>query len=233
MPSTLIGLIVVLDVHPAQVVDCRLLALTFGTVGESKSPLTSRFAPSATLNVGASFTAVTLKVIVFGEASRFCPPLAVPPLSLTWNVKDASPAPLAFGSGVHVKLARSPEAITWPAVTSMPDNRMTPAVGSVVIVTFCNVLAGVSFGSVKPKSLAAKVNAVSSLVVTVRFVPAGASFTAVTPSVMVLGVWSVFCPPLASVPLSVTWKVKVETAAPLALAGGVHVRLAMFAAVIT
>jgi hypothetical protein len=39
--------------------------------------------------VGASFTAVTATVIRLAEASRSAPPLAVPPLSCTWKVKEA------------------------------------------------------------------------------------------------------------------------------------------------
>ena len=46
-----------------------------------------------------------------------------------------------------------------------------------MITTDCSALAGVSFGSVKPKLAAVNVSCVSSLVVTVVFVPAGASFT--------------------------------------------------------
>ena len=38
---------------------------------------------------GASFTAVTSTVIVFGLWSVSTPPAAVPPLSCTWKVKDA------------------------------------------------------------------------------------------------------------------------------------------------
>ena len=44
---------------------------------------------AALLRTGASFTAVTLTVIVFGLGSRSTPPLAVPPLSCTWKVKLA------------------------------------------------------------------------------------------------------------------------------------------------
>ena len=55
------------------------------------------FAPS-----GALLTPVTLIVIVFGEGSTLSPPFAVPPLSLTWNVKLAYPFPEAFAAGVYV-----------------------------------------------------------------------------------------------------------------------------------
>ena len=74
----------------------------------------------------------------------------------------------------------------WPAVTATPDSVRLPAPGSVVIVTALSALAGLSFGSVKPKSAAVKVYCVSSSVVTVLLVPAGASLTAVTLTVIVL-----------------------------------------------
>jgi hypothetical protein len=40
-----------------------------------------------------------LIVIVFAAGSRSWPPLAVPPLSWTWNVKAASGEPLALAGG--------------------------------------------------------------------------------------------------------------------------------------
>jgi hypothetical protein len=46
--------------------------------------VTVLFAPA-----GASFTDVTLTVIVFAEASRSTPLFVVPPSSWTWNVKLA------------------------------------------------------------------------------------------------------------------------------------------------
>ena len=52
---------------------------------------------------------------------------------------------------------------------------------------FKNAFAGVSLGSLKPKSAAAKVYAVSSFVVTVLSAPAGASFTERTFTVIVFG----------------------------------------------
>ena len=51
------------------------------------------------------------------------------------------------------------------------------------MITACKVLAGLSFGSVKPNSAAVKVWPVSSKVVMVLLVPAGASFTLVSLSV--------------------------------------------------
>ena len=50
----------------------------------SSSVVTVLFAPA-----GASFTEVTLTVIVFADGSRSTPPFAVPPSSCTWNVKLA------------------------------------------------------------------------------------------------------------------------------------------------
>src|SRR5262249_53464192 len=52
---------------------------------------------------GASFTDVTLIVTVFGIGSRSAPPLAVPPLSCTWNVncgRTELPS-FAFVAGVN------------------------------------------------------------------------------------------------------------------------------------
>ena len=55
-----------------------------------------------------------------------------------------------------------------------------------MIFTAASAFAGVSFGSVKPNSAAAKVRAVSSLVVTVLSAPAGSSLTELTFTVIVL-----------------------------------------------
>ena len=96
----------------------------------------------------------------------------------------------------------------WPAVTATPDSARVPAPGMVLILTAVSALAGLSLGSVKPKSALANVYAVSSSVVTVLLVPAGASLTAVTFTVIVLGVGSRSTPPLAVPPSSCTWKVK-------------------------
>ena len=38
---------------------------------------------------GASLSSVTSMVMVFAVGSRLTPPFVVPPLSRTWNVKDA------------------------------------------------------------------------------------------------------------------------------------------------
>ena len=57
---------------------------------------------------------------------------------------------------------------------------MLPNAGSVVMITDCSVFAGLSNGSVKPKSAAVKVRAVSSTAVSVASVPPGASLTDMT-----------------------------------------------------
>ena len=80
-------------------------------------------------------TLVTLKVIVFGLGSLSTPPLAVPPLSRTVNVKLASPAPLLLAAGVQVKFVRLAAVITWPAVTLTPDSFRVPLAGRELIVT--------------------------------------------------------------------------------------------------
>ena len=65
-----------------------------------------------------------------------------------------------------------------PAVTFVPLSCTFPAPGNVVIFTANNVFAGLSLGSVNPKFAAVNVYCVSSFVVTVLFVPAGALFAA-------------------------------------------------------
>ena len=97
-----------------------------------------------------------------------------------------------------------------------PLNSIAPAVGKLVITTDCSVLAGLSSGSVKPKSAAVKTRAVSSVAVSVAFVPAGASLTAVT--VMVLVSVSLKAPPLPVLPASLVTMVSVT--APLAFSAG-------------
>ncbi len=109
---------------------------------------------------GALFTPVTLIVIVFGEGSTLAPPLAVPPLSLTWNVKLAYPFPDAFAAGVYVT---SFPLIDRAAVTlssasmATPFRRMTPSTGRVTNRTVFRLFAGLSFGSLNPKSDTSKV----------------------------------------------------------------------------
>ena len=146
--------------------------------------------------------------MVFGLWSVSCPPLATPPLSCTWKVKLAKPAPLALAAGVYTKLAMLAKLMLWPAVTGTPLRVKLPLAGKVVMLTAWKLLAGLSFGSVKPKSAALKLRAVSSKVVSVALVPAGASLTAVTLKVMVFGVVS-YVPKL-----SCTLNVKLARGAP-------------------
>ena len=90
------------------------------------------------------------------------------------------PAPLALAAGVYTKLPMLAKLMLWPAVTATPLKVRLPLPGKVVMVTAAKLLAGLSFGSLKPKSAAVKARPVSSSVVRVALVPAGASLTAVT-----------------------------------------------------
>src|SRR5438046_2307657 len=191
------------------------------------------FAPA-----GASFTPVTLIVIVLGDWSRSTPPLPVPPSSCTWNVKLASADPVALAAGVNASwpALMSATVTNWPAVTAMPLLVSVPdaRVGIVVISAVASVLAGLSFGSVKPNSSAVKVWAVSSLVVIVLSVPAGASFTLEIGRASWREGWSVSAPPLATPRLSLTWNVKLASGDPLAFAAGVNTsRPALMSATVT
>jgi hypothetical protein len=87
--------------------------------------------------------------------------------------------------------------------------------------------------SVKPKSLAFRVNGLSSRMPIVLSVPDGASFTAVTSKRSVFGLASVSTPPFAVPPVSRTRNVKLAWLLPLAFAAGVNTNLfaAMSAAV--
>ena len=111
-----------------------------------------------------------------------------PPSSCTWKVKLAYPVPLALATGVNTSLPPTMSAALTksPALTSTPLSVRLPAPDSVAIFTAVSALAGVSAASLKPKSVAANVYTVSSSVLTVLLVPAGASLTAVTSIVMVL-----------------------------------------------
>ena len=95
----------------------------------------------------------------------------------------------------------------WPVTSATPLSVRVPAAGRLEILTLSSAFAGLPSASVKPKSAAEKVYAVSSSVVTVLFVPAGASFTAVTSTVIARGVASRLMPPFAVPPLSRTWNV--------------------------
>ena len=50
----------------------------------------------------------TLTVIVFGVGSRLLPPLAVFPLSCTWNVNVVYVAPFAFAAAKNVSAGMLP-----------------------------------------------------------------------------------------------------------------------------
>ena len=112
--------------------------------------------------------------------------------------------PLAFATGINTSLPAlmSATVTVWPAPTAAPLFVRLPAPGSVAIRTAIRLWAGLSLPSLKPKSAALKVYAVSSFVVTVLSVPAGASFTAVTFTVSVLAEASRSMPPLAVPPAS-------------------------------
>jgi hypothetical protein len=66
---------------------------------------------------------------------------------------------LAFAAGVNTRLpAAMLAALTnCPALTAEPESVRLPATGSVEILTAISVFAAASFGSLKPKSAAAKV----------------------------------------------------------------------------
>ena len=68
-----------------------------GTVAAPESSSTVWSAP--TENDGASLTAVTSMVIVFGVGSRLAPPSAVLPSSWTWKSKLKTAEPLSFAAG--------------------------------------------------------------------------------------------------------------------------------------
>ena len=160
---------------------------------------------------GASLTDITFTVRERGVGSRSTPPLAVPPSSCTWNVKLAYGVPLASAAGLNTSRPASiaPTVTNCPAVIAVPLSVSVPAPGSVVIRTAWSWLAGLSWGSVKPKSARTNVYGASSNVVTVVGVPTGASLTAVTFTVSARGMGSRFTPPLAVPPSSCTWKVKL------------------------
>ena len=76
------------------------MLMAFGPVNTSGVLPGVLWAPGTVLT-GGSLTMVTSTVIVRAVWSRSRPPLAVPPLSWTWNVKLATPAPLAFAAGAE------------------------------------------------------------------------------------------------------------------------------------
>ena len=112
--------------------------------------------------------------------------------------------PLALATGVKTSLPALMSAMLmlWPTVTAAPPSVRLPAVGRLDMVTAIKALAGLSFASLNPKSVAAKTQAVSSLVVSVALEPDGASLTGVRLKVIVFAVGSRSTPPLVVPPLS-------------------------------
>ena len=90
--------------------------------------------------------------------------------------------PLAFVTGTNLNnpLAIFAALIYCPVVTFAPFNWTFPAPGSVVILTPLSVFAGLSLASLNQKLAAVNVCQVFSAVITVAFVPVGASFTLLT-----------------------------------------------------
>src|SRR5688572_29544328 len=99
--------------------------------------------------------------------------------------------PLALGAGTNFRLPAVIDAaeITWLSDTPVPLSSNDPAVSSDEMTTDANASGGESFGSLYPKSASTKVCDASSLIVTVLSAPDGASFTDVTLTVIVFGVW--------------------------------------------
>src|SRR3989442_1497485 len=116
----------------------------------------------------------------------------------------------------------SPTLTNCPAVTAMPLSLSAPATGSVVIRTAWKPLAGLSWGSVKPKSARANVYGVSSNLVTDGGEPSGAAVTSVKLTVNGRGVGSRSTPPLPVPPSSCTWNAKLAYAGPLGWGAGVN-----------
>src|SRR5438067_616136 len=160
------------------------------------------------------------------------------PWTLTWNVKIASGDPLAFAAGVNTSrpALMSATVTNWPAVSAMPLLFSVPdaRLGIVVFSTTATALAGLSTLSLHDALPILKVWAVSSLVVIVLSVPAGASFTLVTLIVIVLADRKTSCRERVSLSVVLTWKVKLASGDPLAFAAGVNTsRPALMSATVT
>ena len=103
---------------------------------------TSSVNPESVLTVvklGASFTGVTLIVMVFALLVS-APPLAVPPLSCTLKLKLAYLLPLALIAGVNLKLPISVAAIRWSTTTAVKLSltsfkASTPEEGVLLMIT--------------------------------------------------------------------------------------------------
>ena len=108
---------------------------------------------------GASLTDVTLIVIVF--ARRVEIDAAVGGAAVVLHLEREAGVAGAVGVGGRgehqLAAVMSATATNWPAVTATPLSVSVPAPGSVVIFTASSVLAGVSLGSLKPKSAAVNV----------------------------------------------------------------------------
>src|SRR5207247_641727 len=102
------------------------------------------FCAPGTVFTGASFTALTLIVIVLAFGSRSAPPLDVPPLSCTWNVKLVYGVPLASGTGMNFSLpaVTSLTLTKSPALTATLSLVRVPTPGNVVIFTDKKVFGG-------------------------------------------------------------------------------------------
>ena len=97
---------------------------------------------------GASFTGVTLKVMVFGLLSK------APALSWTLKVKLVYGLPLPSLDGVNTSLLRSAAAITWPALTATPFRLRLPEAGVLSMRTPCRLCP--ASASLNTKSAALK-----------------------------------------------------------------------------
>jgi len=85
-------------------------------------------------------------VNVFAEASRFDPPLAVPPSSSTWKVKLGIRTGVGVERRSEVEVGYAGKGNESPAITGVPLSVREPAVGSVVISTRLRALAGCHWG---------------------------------------------------------------------------------------
>ena len=82
---------------------------------------------------------------------------------------------MPFAAGVNTSLPMSAAGTDWPVVTAVPSSSSAPSAGSVTTVTLASASPSLS---VKLKSAAAKVCAVSSSVVTDAANAVGAALAA-------------------------------------------------------
>src|SRR5262249_61326072 len=130
------------------------------------------------------------------------------------TVNLANADPLASAAVVNTKPASSPTSFSSSAATGPPPRSFPTPRSSDLTITDNNPSAGLSSGSVNPKSAAENVCEPSSATVTVVSAPAGASFTDDTFTVKVFGLWSVSTP--GAPPSSRTWNVKLAYGDPFA-----------------